>query len=123
MSDWRSLCRGKRIKLEGDDAIVHFENGRSHRVRVHETTATFEIHAVVARAAAVRDVPDLPLRVWCQNRAAQLVSFRIDARGRVYAEGWVPKAGLTAEEFQLVMRRVAAESDRFEFLLTGRDLE
>lgn len=63
------------------------------------------------------------LRLWRHNRAAQLVSFRIDTRGRVYAEGWIPKAGLTAQEFQLVLRRVAAESDRLEFLLTGRDMD
>ena len=64
-----------------------------------------------------------PLRPWRYNRAAQLVNFRIDTRGRVCAEGWVPKAGLTAEEFQLVLRRVADESDRFEFMLTGKDIE
>jgi hypothetical protein len=71
----------------------------------------------------VRDVTELPLRVWRHNRAAQLVGFRIDTPGRVYAEGWVAKAGLTAEDFQFVLRRVAAESDRFEFILTGKDVE
>jgi hypothetical protein len=110
------------MDLEGDDMVVRFENGRGHRVRVRETEQTLEVHAVVARAASVRDIPDLPLRIWRQNRAAQLVSFRIDARGRVYGNGWVAKAGLTADEFQLIVRRVAAESDRLEFLLTGKDL-
>jgi hypothetical protein len=81
------------------------------------------VHAVVAKAAAVKDVSDLALRIWRHNRAAQLVSFRVDTRGRVYAEGWVPKAGLTAEELRHVVHRVAAESDRFEFILTGRDIE
>ncbi|MFY2559477.1 hypothetical protein ACN469_17725 [Corallococcus terminator] len=122
-SDWRTLCRGSRVTIDGDDVIVRFENERSHRVRIHETEDVFEFHAVVARAATVRDVQDLPLRLWRYNRAAQLVGFRLDTRGRVYAEGWIPKAGLTAEEFQLVLRHVAAESDRLEYLLTGRDTE
>lgn len=123
MSDWRSLCSGPRITIEGDEVIVVFQNGRKHSVRVRETPEIYELHAVVARAATVRDVRDLPLRVWLHNRHAQLVSFRIDSRDRVYAESWLPKAGLTAEEFQLVLQRVAAESDRFEFLLTGKDVE
>ncbi len=122
-TEWHKLCRGARLDLDGEDVLVSFENGRKHRVRVREMEDVFELHAVVARAAAVRDVADLPIRIWRHNRAAQLVSFRIDARDRVYAEGWVPKAGVTAEEFQLVLRRVAAESDRLEFLLTGRDVE
>ena len=122
-SSWRSLCAGPRIQFEGEDVLVSFENGRKHRVRLRETDATIEVHAIVARAAWVRDVADLPLRVWLHNRAAQLVSFRIDTRGRLYAEGWVPKAGLTAEELQHVVHRVAAESDRLEFILTGKDAE
>jgi hypothetical protein len=122
-SSWHALCAGSRIQFDGDDVVVSFENGRKHRVRLRETESAIEVHAIVARAASVKDVTDLPLRVWLHNRAAQLVSFRIDTRGRVYAEGWVPKAGLTAEELQHVVRRVAAESDRFEFILTGRDTE
>jgi len=123
MPDWRALCTGPHLAIEGDDVVVAFDGGRTHRVRVRETDEVYEMHALVAGAAAVRKVPDLALRVWRYNRAAQLVGFRIDVRERVWAEGWVAKAGLTAEEFQLVLRRVAAESDRFEFLLTGKDVE
>lgn len=121
--DWRSLCAGPRIELDGDDVIVGLENGRKHHVRIRETELAFEMHTIVAQAARVRDIPELPLRLWRRNRATQLVGFRLDSRGRVCAEGWVAKAGLTAEEFQLVLHRVAVESDRFEFILTGRDIE
>jgi hypothetical protein len=123
MADWRSLCAHPHLRFDGDEVIVVFENGREHRVRVRETDDVFEVHAVVARAGVVARIPDLPFRVWLHNRNTQLVSFRIDNRGRVYSEGWIPKAGVTAEEFQLVLRRVAAESDRLEFVLTGKDLE
>ena len=122
-ANWRSFCHGQRLQLEGDEVTVGFDNGRHHRVRIHETDDTFEMHAIVARAAAVQSVSDLPLRIWRHNRASQLVGFRRDTRGRVYAEGWVAKAGLTKDEFLFVLRRVAAESDRFEFILTGRDTE
>ena len=122
-NSWRSLCSGSQFELDGDDVVVRFENGRSHRARVKECDDVIEIHALVARAAAVNDVADLPLRLWLRNRSTQLVSFRIDSRGRVCAEGWVPKPGLTAEELQYVLHHVAAESDRLEFILTGKDVD
>lgn len=122
-TDWHTLCMGSRLERDGDEIVVAFENGRKQRIRIVETESAFEIRAIVARAAAVKEVEGLPLRVWLQNRAAQLVGFHIDGRGRVCAEGWVAKAGVTKDEFQTVLRRVAAESDRFEFLLTGRDFE
>jgi len=122
-ASWKGLLRGVRAEIDGDSVHVQFENGRSHRVRIDESDALIELHAVAAKAAAVRDVPDLPLRIWRHNRQTQLVSLKLDSQGRVCARGWVPKAGLLAEEFQLVLRRVAAESDRIEFLLTGKDSE
>ena len=120
--EWRSMC-GAHMTVENDDIIVEFDSGRQHRVRVVEKDDTLELHAMVAKPGAVADVRDLPQRLWLHNRSAQLVSFRRDTRGRVVAHGWLPKAGLTAEEFGLVLRRLAAEADRLEFLLTGRDVE
>ena len=117
------MCASKGLKVQGEEVQVSFDNGRSHRVRIVEQPNSIEIHAIVARAAAIRDVPDLEVRIWRHNRAAQLVSFRLDNRRRLAAQGWVPKAGLTAEELQLVVHRVAAESDRLEFILTGKDVE
>jgi hypothetical protein len=122
-TEWRRYCASGQVELEDDTVIVHFEGGRSHRVEVREADDTLEFRAVVARAAAVKDVADLPLRIWRHNRASQLVSFRIDPQGRVCASGWVPRHGISAEEFLFVLHRVAAESDRLEFILTGRDVE
>ncbi len=121
--DWRTICRDLGLRIDGEQLIVGFENGRNHRVRVRETDETIELHAVVARAGAVRDVIDLPMRIWRHNRAAQLVSFRLDSRGNVHASGWISKVGLTAEELRILVHRVAAEADRMEYLLTGRDVE
>lgn len=122
-TEWRSMCDAQGMTVDNDDVIVSFDNGRQHRVHVVETNDTLEFHAIVAKAAAVLDVPNLPQRLWLHNRAAQLVSFRLDTRNRVAAHGWLPKAGLTAGEFKLVVQRVAAGSDRLEFILTGKDVE
>ena len=122
--EWHPLCRGdSRVEADGGSAIVSFDDGRSHRVDVSETDETWELSAVVARASRIRDIEDLVVRIWRQNRVAQLNGFRIDRRGRLCAYGWVPKAGLSAQEFRLILHRVAIESDRMEFLLTGDDKE
>lgn len=123
MADWHHLCRADDLALEAEGVVVRFESGRSHRVRVAETENTFEMVAMVARAARVLAPEQLPETIWRRNRASQLVSFKLDRRGRVLATAWCPRAGITADEFQLVLRKLAAESDRFEYLLTGRDLE
>lgn len=123
MASWHHFCQTADIELDGDGAVVRFESGRTHRVRVSETESAFDMVAMVARAARVLDPERLPETVWRRNRASQLVSFKIDARGRVVATAWCPKAGVSSDEFTLVLRKLAAESDRFEYLLTGKDLE
>ncbi len=123
MASWHHLSRASDLALEEDGIVVHFETGRTHRVRIAETETSFEMIAMVARAARVLDPDRLPEAIWRRNRASQLVSFKMDRRGRVVATAWCPRAGLTADEFQLVLRKLASESDRFEYLLTGRDLE
>ncbi|MBL9100181.1 MAG: hypothetical protein JNL82_04430 [Myxococcales bacterium] len=122
-ADWRTFCRGSSVEVDGDGVLVRFESGRRHRVRVLATEDAFEFHAVVVRSFAGRSSGDLALRLWRLNRTTQLVSFRIDPRGRIVASGWLPTAGATAREFLMVLRRVAVESDRLEYLLTGKDRE
>lgn len=121
--NWRAFCQGRQFSIDGNEVTVNFESGRHHRVCIEETDETIELHALVAKAAAAKMVADLPLRIWRHNRASQLVGFRQNSRGAVVANGWVAKAGLSKAEFLVVLHRVAAESDRFEFLLTGRDAE
>lgn len=53
----------------------------------------------------------------------QLVGFRLDQKGRLVGEAWVPKAGLSRDEFLLYVKRVADECDLFEYHLTGNDRE
>ena len=68
-------------------------------------------------------IPDAALRAWKRNRSTQLVGFRVDRKGRLVGEAWVPKAGLERGEFLLYVVRVATECDLFEYHLTGKDRE
>jgi hypothetical protein len=111
--------------FELDDAglTVRFTSGRKPRVSIQEEVDHYDLFAVVARRAQLAAVDHLPERLWRLNRATQLVSFKTDRHGRVVGTSWLPKAGLTPEEFQRAARRLAAESDRVELLLTGKDWE
>lgn len=122
-ADWAALCRATDLTVEEDHVCVACGEERQHRVSVKDEGEEYLLGAVVVRQLVVSSVPDLPIQAWIRNRATSLVGFRIDRRGRLVAEAWVPKAGLTAEEFQIYVRAVATESDRFEYLLTGRDVE
>lgn len=111
------------MSVDGDGIDVIASNERRHRIGIRETADTYELTGVVARLAALSAVPDAPLRAWRRNRGMQLVGFRIDHKGRLVGEAWVPKAGLVRDEFLMYVRRVAAECDLFEYHLTGKDRE
>jgi hypothetical protein len=123
-SEWSRLCDGEDIDLDGTGVTVRFHDGRRHQVTVTETADEYQLHAVVARPATVARLGrELPVDVWLRNRAVSLVGFRHDSRGRLVCEAHVPKAELTAAEFRFYLRTIAIESDRFEYSLTGQDVE
>ena len=123
-NDWRLMCKAGDLSVSDAEVTVTFPDQRSHRVTVSEVGEEFLLNAIVARPAIVRAAGhSLPLDTWLRNRAINLVGFRIDERDRLVSEAWVPKAGLTADEFQFHLRAVAVEADRYEYALTGRDVE
>jgi len=122
-AEWTRLCREGDLRVAEPHVDVSFADDRRHRVTVVDAGEAYHISALVVRQAVVAGIEDLPVRVWIRNRAMDLVGFRIDLRNRLVAEAWVPKTGLTPDEFQLFVRTVATEADRFEFVLTGRDVE
>jgi len=121
--DWRLLCKATGLTVDGDHVAIALDDGRWHRVAVSEKSDAYRLTAIVAGRAVLSQVADAPIRIWLRNRETQLVGFSIDRRGRLKAEAWVPKAGLSAEELRLYLRTVAAEADRFKFALTGEDAE
>jgi hypothetical protein len=123
-SDWKQWCRDNEdIALDGDSVVVSFVGGRHQRIEVDDAGEAYELTGFVARPATLQPIPNAHLRAWERNRTTQLAGFRIDRRGRLVGEAWVPKPGLGADEFLHYVRRMAAECDRFEYILTGKDYE
>jgi hypothetical protein len=124
MTEWQQFGRGARdLEWDGETLRVELGRGRQQRVYISATTEAIEFSAVVARRSVVSGLEKPALAAWARNRAASLVGFRIDNKGRIVGEAWVPRVGLTREEFLFYVRRTAAVCDLFEFQLTGRDRE
>ena len=121
--DWRRFCRTSEFSVEDDAVRVFFSNSRGHLVRVEEREEDYLLSAAVASARLLESVEQPAVFAWTRNRSTQLVGFRVDARGRMVGEAFVPRAGLQVEEFRLSLRAVASECDRLEHLLTGADNE
>jgi hypothetical protein len=102
---------------------VRFEDGRRHRVTIEDCGDQYRLSAFVVRQAVVNRMPKLAMNAWSRNLSTPLVCFLIDRRGRLVGEAWVPKVRLCADEFQLYVRTLAVECDRYEYVLTGRDVE
>lgn len=122
-AEWGQLCRAKDLEIDEPYVAVKCKGYRRQRVAVEDQGDAYLISAFVARQAVVASLPDVPIQAWLRNRALMLVGFRIDRQGRLIGEAWIPRAGLDAEEFQLYVRMLATECDRFEYALTGKDVE
>jgi hypothetical protein len=124
MIEWQPLCEGARdLDIDGDSVVVRLGRGRQQRLAVTQGQGAIELSSVVARPSVVAELEDAILPAWKRNRASTLVGFRLDHRGRLVGESWVPNAGLTRDEFLMYVRNLAAACDLFEFQLTGRDRE
>ena len=89
-----------------------------HQVRMEATIAT---RSHVDRMGA--DGFSVYRWTWRRNRGNAIVGFRVDRRERLIAEAVAPKIGLTDAEFETYLLAVAAEAERMELVLTGRDVQ
>ena len=123
--DWKQLTRAAGFKPEdGGEITVVLRGGRKHRVTVEpcEDQDLIRVWGVAGRRADLNSLrEDSNIVAWTRNRHSELVGFKIDSRGRMIGEAWVPTAGLEADEWGLWVRAVAQSCDHIEYLLTGKD--
>jgi hypothetical protein len=119
-AEWKELSAEAGLEANGD--AIHVSLGeRSHKVIVDDTPpdAIYLSSIVVPRRYAP---PDAALQLWKMNRFRELVGFKIVEHGRVIGECWVPRVGISADEWKLYVMTLARACDRLEYLWTGRDV-
>jgi hypothetical protein len=127
LSSWLKALDRQGFEVEADVVTCGFGlkgMARRHAVRVREVQDGIRMEATVATARTLESMErhEDPHRwAWRRNRASSLVGFRVDHQQRLIAEVVMPKA-LTQQEFLTYLRAVAAEADRMELVLTGRDV-
>lgn len=122
-TDWRGWTREVGFATDGGTVVIGLGDGRTQRVLVEEPDAdgdAFRLSSVAARPSALSHVENPHLFAWDRNRTSDLVGFKVDGRGRLIGEAWVPTAGLEAGEWVSYVKAVAMACDRIEYLLTGR---
>ncbi len=122
--DWRKLTRDAGLMVRGEAIELRLAGGRKHVVHVDDRSGgQLRLWSVVAKAGLVREVSQANIRAWTRNRVTELVGFKLEQSGRLVGEAWVPLAGLTHAEWEFYVRSVALACDRFEYVLTGQDVE
>lgn len=115
----------------GDGCVVCWfgtkGESRRHEVRLADEGHQVRMEATIATRSHVARMADDEFSVyrwaWRRNRGNAIVGFRVDRRERLIAEAVAPKIGLTDAEFETYLVAVAAEADRMELVLTGRDVQ
>ncbi len=123
---WLKALDRQQFDVAGSSVTCWFgdhDTNRRHVVRLQMMPDGVRFEATVATARTLESMDEDPVRwAWRRNRASSLVGFRVDQR-RLIAEAVAPAAGLTGDEFLVYLRAVAAEADRMELVLTGRDVQ
>jgi len=103
---------------------VTFENGRSQEIRYRREGDNYLFVSSVARPQAVRKIQlkGLAQRILARNRATEVVTFGLSPRNGI--DAWVTHRAdtLQPEELKFYLKVLAREADRFEYLLTGKDV-
>ena len=126
--DQISTRRGRRWTREGDIVRITLrEGGRSQAIRVSRNEDRYVFRSVVLTASEVTRNDDdwrrIAYRAWRRNASKSLVTFAFDEYDRLIGLVEVPVATLDQEELDLYVETLAKECDRFEYALTGKDVE
>ena len=124
----KQLIAAKRVEwsIEGEAIVVNvLASDRKQRIRARREGSHYVFWTIVlgsnAASRTARRRRRLALRAWARNAETELVNFTFDGQGRLVGEIRHPREHLDAVEFETYVRILAAEGDRFEYVLTGRD--
>ena len=121
------LDRHEEWRREDDSVVIPTEDGGRHqRVNLSLRGEHWELRTRVLPAEQVTRTDrlwrELAMRAWLRNDATNLVTFTFDEADDLIGLVRHPAAHLDVEELELYLTVLAAECDRFEYVLRGVDV-
>ena len=115
-------------KRKGQSVTIRIrESERKHVVRAEVQEGRCRFYSVVLRATEVPSrvalKRDLVYRAWRKNALKELVAFTFDEAGNLIGVIESPMDTMDDEELVMYIDALATEADRFEYKLTGQDIE
>ena len=132
MPQIRALLGGAKTELAGGLTLfwesgvidVEFPNGRRQKVQYQLREDQYIFSSRVATAGSLFNISwgELAREILMRNRFTSVVAFGLGKRDCV--EPWIRQRASTlqAEELKFYVGQFAREADRFEYLLTGKDV-
>ena len=132
MPQIKSLLGGARTKLSEGLSLhwqpgviqVEFPNGRKQGIQYQLEGDHYLLTSQVATPGSLRNISweDLSREILLRNRVTSVVAFGFGKRDTV--EAWIRQRASTlqSEELKFYVALLAREADRFEYLLTGKDI-
>ena len=132
MPQIKALLGGTETELAGGLALfwepgiisVEFPNGRRQKVDYQLREDQYIFSSRVATAGSLYNISwgELAREILMRNRFTSVVAFGFGKRDCV--EAWIRQSASTlqAEELKFYVAQLAREADRFEYLLTGKDV-
>ena len=123
-----SKMPGLRWEREGATLrVALYKGARHHSVLLSRDKERYIFRAVVLSNSEVTRNKHQRRRVahraWRRNASKALVTFGFDNDDRLVGQIEAPVATLDQDELVLYIETLARECDRFEYVLTGQDVE
>ncbi len=111
----------------GRSVIVELcEDGRKQRIRLKRDKDIYVFYSMIHKGSLIKGKRlrrEIAYRAWRKNDMKDLVTFAFDDRGNLIGVIEQPVLTLDHEELKLYIETLARECDRFEYILTGDDVE
>ena len=118
------LGGGLRAEWEPGAIQVTFPNGRGQKVRYQRRGEHYLFTSRVATEGHLQHLSwkEISREILLRNRLTEVVAFGV--RNWHAVEAWVEQRAFTlrTEKLKFYVAHLAREADRFEFLLTGKDI-
>ena len=118
------LGGGLRAEWEPGAIQVTFPNGRGQKVRYRRRGEHYLFTSRVATEGHLQHLSwkEISREILLRNRLTEVVAFGV--RNWHAVEAWVEQRASTlrTEKLKFYVAHLAREADRFEFLLTGKDI-